>query len=377
MHEVTWPDILNHTAYSGNFQVHNLTNANQSMIAKMLFNADGAGFAGFSIDTTMPGNSDRLTEFLSPTDNATQFGPRDVWFISKDDPNIFLATCDTTYQYVESQIFCTQIANSGLPSCAVDLMRSIKPNNVQDTLSPLDNLAPIGVNTMLGFPNPGIHVHPISSTPTEYFIADPPIAVSHTTFDPVNLTTLTPELFSNRFSLLFNTYWHATINPPLIVGRLLNYTHDPFVLDNPWANTTASLSSFTGPTYRVNKGWLFIMFFSTCVTFLTGIVGLVIKYRTHVPDIFGYVSSLTRDSPYLMAPGLSHASMLNGKDRARYLKDVRVRFLHVEPQADMGRITLGVDEGPVGARTRRRTALGMGSTSRGGSVGSVDVYHGT
>jgi hypothetical protein len=218
-------------------------------------------------------------------------------------------------------------------------MRDIRPPNVQETLTPFEGLS-VGGNLLLGFPISGIYVHPGTSTPTEYFLVDPPSALSHNDMHAANLSVVPNDILANRFALLFNTYWHASINTALLVGRPLNYSLN--TLTNPWANTTASLSSFTPAIYVVNKGWLVVLVTATAVLFLTSIVGLVIKYRTHAPDIFGYVSSLLRDSPYLAVPGIAHGSFLTGTQYAQLVKDVHVRFLHVNPDSDMGRISLAL-----------------------------------
>lgn len=359
-------DILNHTAFSGSLQIHNLTNANVTTAESILFNTDGGGAAGFSLDTTMPYIANRTDGFVALPPNAPAFPPRDIRIISHGESAIAFITCYATYHYVESSVLCSHFASAGLPSCAVESMRDIRPPNVDETLTPIDQLFPVGYNLLTGLPFSGIHVHPGTSTPTEYFLTDPPSALSHTLIDAANLTVVPNDVLADRFTLVFNTYWHATINTPLLVGRSFDLgssgdSYAPWL--NPWDNTTASLAAYNPPTYSVNKAWLALMIISTAVTFATGIVGLVIKYRTHAPDIFGYVSSLTRDSPYLATPSMTHGSLLTGAQRARHLKEERVRFLHVDPERDVGRITLGLEP------HAEESGSGRGRKSRGTSTG--------
>jgi hypothetical protein len=383
-------DILDNAAFNGTLQVHNLTNANDTTARSILFNADGGGGAGFSLDTTMPYIANRTDDFLTPLSNGPAFPPRDIRIISLGDSAVAFITCYATYHYVESSVLCSHFVGAGLPSCAVESMRDIRPLNVAETLTPIDQLVPVGVNLLTGLPFSGIHVHPDTSTPTEYFLADPPSALSHTLIDAVNLTVVPNDILADRFTLVFNTYWHATINTPLIVGRSfdlanLGGAYTPWF--NPWANTTASLLAYNPPMYSVNKPWLALMIISTAITFVMGIIGLVIKYRTQVPDIFGYVSSLTRDSPYLATPSMTHGSLLTGAQRARCLKEERVRFLHVDPEQDMGRITLGLEqnaEGKGGGRRKRKSRgtsmdfrVWLGSVRGSMSDESVEVYYGT
>jgi len=76
--------------------------------------------------------------------------------------------------------------------------------------------------------------------------------------------------------------------------------------------------------YRVYWQWIPIDFVACLVLFAAAVWSFWLRVHTLAPDIFGYVSSLTRDNPNLQLP--TEGSTLDGLDRARYLKGIKVKI---------------------------------------------------
>lgn len=92
--------------------------------------------------------------------------------------------------------------------------------------------------------------------------------------------------------------------------------------------------------YKVN--WIFFaVFASACVLlFSAAVAGIALKTLAPTPDILGYVSSLTRDNPYVDVP--KGGSTVDGIERSLLLKDLQLRLGDVEPENDrVGHIALG------------------------------------
>lgn len=92
--------------------------------------------------------------------------------------------------------------------------------------------------------------------------------------------------------------------------------------------------------YKVN--WiLFAVFASACVLlFSAAVAGIALKTLTPTPDVLGYVSSLTRDNPYVEVP--KGGSTLDGIERSLMLKDLQLQLGDVAPETDRaGHIALG------------------------------------
>jgi hypothetical protein len=73
--------------------------------------------------------------------------------------------------------------------------------------------------------------------------------------------------------------------------------------------------------------------------------------RTIAPDIFGYISSLTRENPHF-ALATEKGSALSGLERARLLGNVKIKigeYTHEDglPRVVVSHVTEGVDVGTL------------------------------
>jgi hypothetical protein len=92
------------------------------------------------------------------------------------------------------------------------------------------------------------------------------------------------------------------------------------------------------PIYRANAGWVACLVICSSVLLLLGISSLLVSRRTTVPDIFDYVSFLTRDNPHVNAP--HGGSGLDGAERARLLRKLPVQLGDADAGAEVGYITM-------------------------------------
>ena len=89
-------------------------------------------------------------------------------------------------------------------------------------------------------------------------------------------------------------------------------------------NETALTITDQHEIYTCNRVWASNLVLASTVLLVFGIVGVVVNYRALGPDVLGYVSTTTRDNPYIpLAPG---GGALSGMERARLLKDLRVKI---------------------------------------------------
>lgn len=148
---------------------------------------------------------------------------------------------------------------------------------------------------------------------------------------------------SRRLTSILNTFWDAS-RWPLAITR-----DDPFAkislnssTKKPNAPLTMNKTEATTlrnvPVYRTNKGWVAGLLFCSTILLLLGIFSVFLSFRIMVPDIFDYVSSFTRDNPYVDAP--QGKSALNGAARARMLRALPVQLGDVDAGKDVGYITV-------------------------------------
>ncbi|KAH7393769.1 hypothetical protein DE146DRAFT_765295 [Phaeosphaeria sp. MPI-PUGE-AT-0046c] len=155
--------------------------------------------------------------------------------------------------------------------------------------------------------------------------------------NPQSITAL-----SHRMTRFMNTFWDSS-RWPLATTR-----NDPFArvsLDESGTppvgmimNATRAIVTWQIPIYRANVGWVACLVICSSVLLLLGIISAFLSLRIVVPDIFDYVSSFTRDNPYVKAP--HGGSGLNGAERARLLRKLPVQLGDVKPNADVGYLSV-------------------------------------
>ncbi|KAF6811760.1 hypothetical protein CMUS01_13199 [Colletotrichum musicola] len=158
-----------------------------------------------------------------------------------------------------------------------------------------------------------------------------------------NWTDFDTEVFSRRVTTAFNTVWHAGMD-------WYNVTKSsPAVPEDPgefWTNKTEARITRTEDAYYVNRFWVVVLMLTTTILQVLAVGGLVLRYLIRGPDILGYASALTRDNQFASISGGSH---LDGAERARSLRSVRVQLADVKPEESCGYIALNVVPFPASA----------------------------
>lgn len=183
------------------------------------------------------------------------------------------------------------------------------------------------------------------ASPTENYImgdshpfADQP----YREWTPEDLSVF-PDVFSRRFTTAFNTYWDAALNPSSHTN--VTFTSTPaFNIfssgnnDQPFMNSTSGTRTAVHRVYKANRLWVAILLATTTILQLLAFLGLILQFFIHAPDVLGFASSFTRDNPYV--PLASGGSSLDGPDRARKLRDLRLQIADVRPESETGYIAV-------------------------------------
>lgn len=262
--------------------------------------------------------------------------------------NFFLWECSMNSVMVEASIVCES------SKCGVDRVRSAetKRNATAPGFTPfgvthdwqwnrnfVQALASLGGEASSQATNP---VDAYIFNETQWAVSDPTMGImlgtqNWTTYigDPQKAVDV-----SHRLTRVLNTYLDATRWPSAITRSdpfaraSLNATGQP--PDSLTLNSTEGVVSVLNPVYRVDAPWAAILIICSSALLLLGIFGIFVQARTVAPDVFNHVSSLTRDNPYVSAP--VGGSGLDGSDRARLLKRMRVQLGDAEPGSDTGYI---------------------------------------
>lgn len=175
-----------------------------------------------------------------------------------------------------------------------------------------------------------------------------------------------PGEFSRRFTTAFNTFWDATLNPLTHTNVSFASVPETNVLSfdaassQPFMNSTIGERIVSHRVYKSNRVWVSLLLTTTLLLELLAILGLALQFFIRGPDILGFASTMTRDNPYVpVAPG---GSNLDGPDRARMLRDLRLQLADVRPEDANGYIavravpSVGSQEAVTGITKQERKA---------------------
>ncbi|KAH7091385.1 hypothetical protein FB567DRAFT_273048 [Paraphoma chrysanthemicola] len=189
-----------------------------------------------------------------------------------------------------------------------------------------------------GYPNAN------NPSPTDNFIVGDAAPFNYTSLP--DWREITDSNISQRLTMAFNSIQQTTHQPWSIANantftllRCLDYKGLGLVIDDcaniRFTNATVSRGA---NIYKASKIWVTLLLASSTVLLLLGLLTVVLNFVTKVPDILGYVSTMTRDNPYINMP--LGATTLDGPLRARALRDMKVRLTDVRPHEDVGYIAL-------------------------------------
>jgi hypothetical protein len=220
------------------------------------------------------------------------------------------------------------------------------------------------------------------SSPTEKFMSNSSAfpfvqQVGHLEYSTSynDLSLLPAEVFSKRLSVLMNTFYQLSMQPTGYFGGLsgnlsaygpdtlpnvdlnaylpsnLSATNNTFLdwyyefekniqdVRSPFIGaTTMATTSYKKEIFVCSFVWLSLLLVSSITILLTGSIALLLKRKTLGPEIFGFVSSMTYENPYVKIP--TGGSILDAMERARLLKDISVRVGDVCGEEQIGHIAL-------------------------------------
>jgi hypothetical protein len=151
------------------------------------------------------------------------------------------------------------------------------------------------------------------------------------------------RIFSTTLTMLINTYLAAS--QPYSAYDYQNQTILEIVagqataLGDIWALGHGKGASYN-PEYHLSWPWLAVDIVTCLILFFGALACFWLRIHTVAPDVFGYVSSMTRDNPHLHLP--EGGTAMSGLERARALKKIKVKLTDLSSDREVGRIGLTV-----------------------------------
>lgn len=317
-----------------------------SIISDPLENINTDLFKSFPIDITI--NNSELWGRWNSSHNPP---PIQMVYTSLTVPSIFpksfdasVFKCDMRNVILETEIRCgpTPLATS----CSARRQRRVNRPDKASRLPAHMLSSPVGLqNGLRLWREAAGPTKQDTASPTDNYIVGELTPYSGQTLrtwssgSPPNVTN-----FSKRLTTAFNTFWEATLFPfshtTVSFNTPTQFSQMSEIVPNgqPFLNSTQGTMTTKHDVYCASRTWTYLLLVATLILEILAIVGFILRFFIHGPDVLGFVSSMTRDNPY--TPLHRGGSGLNGPDRARRLRHLRVQLADLQPQNDIGYIGL-------------------------------------
>jgi hypothetical protein len=244
--------------------------------------------------------------------------------------------CSITTTYVEAKVQC-----SSASTCGVSRMRRSRLNHPVRGYTLLDS-TPRGAqrNMRIFFEHfTGLmNGHPAQSGPVQNYLLRPENPVASLADSEAEVPS--NETFATRLEQLFNGYW-ACLQGYTAISAGVKFDTDISLGDMSGVTQVSNSTYSTRENVvQAHNAWVVTLAVASMAMIIASLVSPLARYFQKSPDLMLNISSLaTRDSPFVALP--PSGSFLGASDRARVVKDIRVRFGDVKADADVGRLAIG------------------------------------
>ncbi|CAG9997291.1 unnamed protein product [Clonostachys byssicola] len=271
-----------------------------------------------------------------------------IIYRSTDRHSVASFTCDMEAVVLETEMRCRPDADT--PGClAVRQRRIDEPDCSNQLLQNILGRPPASKQLLQSWVNASGTNFQLKAWPTDAYLAgeDSPYGMKKYVdwADIAGKGGLNLQAISRRMTTSFNTFWWASLNP---VGHTnISFSGTPENTQRAsttdpntpvFLNSTDATAIIKKEVYFANRHWVAILTTTTLILELMALLGFVLRFVIRGPDILGFASSLTRENPY--TPIAAGGTGLNGPDRARKLKEVRIQLLDVRPDDRFGHIAV-------------------------------------
>lgn len=104
-------------------------------------------------------------------------------------------------------------------------------------------------------------------------------------------------------------------------------------------------------TLHANASWISTFILTIIVMIASGFTTFFIRSATIIPDVLGFVSSLTRDNPHVPVDEVS--GPMSGVQKSRLLGSISLRLGDVYPGDDLGTLAVGQVSSTSRSKARR------------------------
>ncbi|KAI5464354.1 hypothetical protein BGZ63DRAFT_421400 [Mariannaea sp. PMI_226] len=154
-----------------------------------------------------------------------------------------------------------------------------------------------------------------------------------------NWSAVNVTMFSRRLTTAFNTYYQASLAPANHTTNSFTKSPSEDEISSIYSplNLTLGTASTKREVYRTKGVWVTLLLITTFILEILALLGILLQSLIRGPDVLGFASTMTRDNPYCATapPG---GTFLDGPDRARQLRQMRVQLADILPGDEKGYI---------------------------------------
>ncbi|RGP65811.1 hypothetical protein FSPOR_7072 [Fusarium sporotrichioides] len=260
--------------------------------------------------------------------------------------------CDMSHVYVDVDIKCDRPRAFERTACQALSVRHSRGHgaSVPDTNMTINRGTAPGVFVadlpwLIHFFHPGV------KSPFENYLTDPALGMQDDMTGGFGITTeftrLLLKVFAQRLALVINTAMRVSYYALAVLAfgkvnmtEMENWMPGYYVIQ--YRNTTGDFST-SEERYQVQKTWMAIYIFSLVLMGISILATFSLSFATRAPDLITSISALTRDSVHIHAP--PGGSTYCGDERARLLKNRRLKIRDVQSDEDVGYVALADDNG--------------------------------
>ncbi|KAF4915875.1 hypothetical protein CGCF415_v001144 [Colletotrichum fructicola] len=236
------------------------------------------------------------------------------------------ATFGVTQKYVESRVACRlAAADNTKPSCRVISQRPSQRRHAPEGITHLSfpkvfNLLSQRLPLVVGG---SVNYQADFSL---YYLKDPTLRDMQSD-ERAFMKSYTAETLEIRLAQLLNTFLAVSQLSFEIAGRGSAQRKDSAnVVSRSNETVPAELRELV-VVVQISDVWAAVCLSSGVVLLAAGVMGVVFKHRARGPEIFGYISTIFRDSKYFDLP--PKADLLDGGDLSKTLRELQIRYGNV------------------------------------------------
>ncbi|KIW29290.1 uncharacterized protein PV07_05115 [Cladophialophora immunda] len=253
--------------------------------------------------------------------------------------------CTITTTYVEVEILCPTMS-----TCAASKARRSRLQHPPAAFTQLDLNSYANYGNLYLFASAfvtSITAHPSTSTLVQTYLIDSSNPAGISLFNSDYVQPSPKELLAVRLNQLMNAYWTCINGIYAVSGGINPQTtylgNNNASTDTVLANSTTVKGTKSTKTevIQCHDGWVVALALASIVMIVASLVRPIVRcFLTQAPDVMLNISSLaTRNNPYMALP--TNGTFMAASDRAKLLKNLKVRLGDVEGAADIGSLAIG------------------------------------